>query len=95
MNVPMETERKQVKRNPERGYGLTIRGFRAPEIRPSAYAMVKTVRPKAKETPTSPIPINGSDIKFAANTALPQPPSTSHKVPINSAIAFFILFGFG
>jgi hypothetical protein len=41
--------------------------------------MVSTVRPKASETPTNPIPSSG---KPAASTALPQPPKTSQNVPI-------------
>ena len=49
-----------------------------------AYAMVSTVRPNANDTPSSPIPTFG---KAAARTALPQPPSTSQKVPTNSAAA--------
>src|SRR5437870_3400326 len=48
-----------------------------------AKAIVSTVRPNASETPTNPIPRLG---KAAASTALPQPPSTSHKVPMNSAV---------
>src|SRR6185369_9225375 len=44
--------------------------------------MVRTVRPKATETPSSPIPTPGN---AAASTALPQPPRTSQKVPTNSA----------
>src|SRR5437016_5954940 len=48
--------------------------------------MVSTVRPKASETPTRPMPISGN---FAASTALPQPPNTSQKVPMNSAPSFF------
>src|SRR6266480_3751395 len=44
--------------------------------------MVSTVRPKANATPTKPIPRLG---KAAANTAAPQPPNTSQKVPKNSA----------
>src|SRR5215813_3409438 len=45
--------------------------------------MVKTVRPKAKATPTKPIPNSG---KAAAMSADPQPPKTSQNVPRNSAI---------
>jgi hypothetical protein len=44
--------------------------------------VVSTVSPKANETPTKPIPSAGN---AAANTAAPQPPSTSHSVPMNSA----------
>ena len=44
--------------------------------------MVSTVRPKASATPSRPMPTSG---KAAASTALPQPPSTSQKVPMNSA----------
>src|ERR1700727_744749 len=54
-----------------------------PETWPMAKAMVRTVRPKAKATPTKPIPRLG---KAAASTALPQPPRTSQKVPKNSAM---------
>ncbi len=43
-----------------------------------------TVRPKAKETPSSPMPTWG---KAAERTALPQPPRVSQKVPRNSADA--------
>ena len=45
------------------------------------------VRPKARATPRNPIPsdIPSADANFAANTALPQPPSTSQNVPMNSA----------
>ena len=43
------------------------------------------VRPNASETPSNPIPTSG---KAAARTALPQPPSTSQKVPTNSAESF-------
>src|ERR1700730_15827003 len=53
-----------------------------PETWPIAYAMVKTVRPNASETPTNPMPSVGN---AAANTALPQPPRTSQRVPMNSA----------
>src|SRR5580765_4079500 len=53
-----------------------------PEIGPSAYAPDSTVRPKASDTPSNPIPTAG---KPAAMTALPQPPSTSQNVPMNSA----------
>src|SRR5580704_12100322 len=55
-----------------------------PETWPMAKAMVRTVRPKASETPTKPIPRPGN---AAARTALPQPPKTSQKVPKNSAKA--------
>src|SRR5688572_11666140 len=55
---------------------------------PSAYAPVRTVSPKASDTPTRPIPSGlPSPPKFAARTALPQPPSTSQNVPISSAIS--------
>ncbi len=59
-----------------------------PEMCPKAYAPVNTVRPKAKETPTSPIPTPGTP---AAKTAAPQPPRTSHAVPINPATNFSLL----
>src|ERR1700742_3893701 len=51
--------------------------------------MVSTVRPKAMDTPTKPIPSAG---KAAASTALPQPPSTSHRRPTNSAPRRLIMF---
>ena len=57
-----------------------------PEMWPIANAMVRTVRPNARATPTKPIPRPG---KAAASTALPHPPKTSQKVPINSANALF------
>src|SRR5215510_2936796 len=44
--------------------------------------MVRTVKPNANATPRKPIPKPG---KPAANTAAPQPPSTSQNVPKNSA----------
>jgi hypothetical protein len=47
-----------------------------------ANAMVMTVKPNASATPANPIPKPG---KAAASTALPQPPKTSQKVPMNSA----------
>src|SRR6202789_4357397 len=52
-----------------------------------AKAMVTTVRPKASETPSRPIPTWG---KAAARTALPHPPSTSQNVPMNSAASFLV-----
>src|SRR5579863_487840 len=62
-------------------------GFRwHPEMWPIANAMVRTVRPNARATPAKPIPRPG---KAAASTALPHPPKTSQKVPINSANALF------
>jgi hypothetical protein len=54
---------------------------------PMAYAIVNTVKPKANETPSNPIPTFGN---AAAKTALPQPPSTSQKVPMNSATVRFV-----
>jgi hypothetical protein len=57
--------------------------------------MVKTVKPKARDTPTNAIPKRKGDVVLstgsvavnaAARTALPQPPKTSHRVPINSAM---------
>src|SRR5580704_9058142 len=57
-----------------------------PEMWPIANAMVSTVRPNARATPAKPIPRPG---KAAASTALPHPPKTSQKVPINSANALF------
>src|SRR6188768_4053845 len=56
-----------------------------PEMCPMANAIVRTVRPNASDTPSSPIPTSG---KAAASTALPQPPRTSQKVPMNSAESF-------
>src|ERR1043166_7323529 len=47
-----------------------------------AKAIVSTVNPKAKATPTKPIPRLGN---AAARTALPHPPNTNQKVPKNSA----------
>jgi len=49
---------------------------------PIAKAIVRTVSPKARETPKRPIPTPG---KAAAITALPHPPRTSQNVPKNSA----------
>ncbi len=57
-----------------------------PDICPIANAMVNTVKPNAKETPSNPMP---TFEKEAARTALPQPPNTSQNVPINSAPNFF------
>lgn len=56
-----------------------------------AYAMVSTVNPKARETPTRPIPrLSGvapsRAMNLAARTALPQPPKTSQNVPNSSAM---------
>src|ERR1039457_661644 len=53
---------------------------------PIANAIVRTVRPNARATPRYPIPTFGMP---AARTALPQPPKTSQKVPMNSAMALF------
>ncbi|MEL2239902.1 hypothetical protein PAS25_02690 [Leclercia adecarboxylata] len=47
--------------------------------------MVKTVNPKASETPTKPIPSSGNP---AASTALPHPPNTNQNVPKHSAANF-------
>src|SRR5471030_1504554 len=55
-----------------------------PEMWPTAYAMVRTVSPKARETPRRPMPTLGN---AAASTALPHPPKTSHPVPMNSAVS--------
>ena len=61
-------------------------GFRwQPDIWPIANAIVTTVSPNAKATPNKPMPTCGN---AAASTALPQPPSTSQNVPINSAANF-------
>src|SRR5436189_45147 len=51
--------------------------------------MVRTVSPNAKDTPSSPMPTLG---KAAAKTALPQPPKTSQKVPIASAVQRLLIF---
>src|SRR5580698_5168282 len=51
------------------------------------YAMATMVSPKAKDTPSNPIPTCGN---AAARTALPHPPSTSQKVPMNSAASFLV-----
>jgi hypothetical protein len=53
-----------------------------------AYAIVRTVRPKAKETPAKPIPSSGN---AAANTALPHPPNTNQNVPTNSAVRRWVM----
>ncbi len=58
-----------------------------PEMWPIAKAIVRTVRPKASETPSRPMPTSGN---AAASTALPQPPSTSQNVPKNSAKYLFM-----
>jgi len=52
--------------------------------------MVRTLRPKASETPNSPIPTCG---KAAAITALPQPAKVSQKVPIPSARYLRVFMG--
>src|SRR6185369_1581150 len=49
--------------------------------------MVRTVRPNARATPSSPIPTSGN---AAASTALPHPPNTSQKVPMNTAASFLM-----
>jgi hypothetical protein len=51
--------------------------------------MVKTVRPNASDTPKNPIPNSGNAEDI---TALPQPPKTNQKVPINSAVSFLNIF---
>ena len=59
--------------------------------------MVSTVSPKASDTPTKPMPRPCTGpAKFAARTALPQPPSTSQNVPNNSAARRFdnCMFGY-
>ena len=48
--------------------------------------MVTTLRPKASDTPTSPMPTCGNP---AAMTALPHPAKVSQNVPIASAAYFF------
>src|SRR4051794_25975593 len=55
----------------------------APEIGPTAYAIVRTLSPNASATPAKPMPSPGN---AAASTALPQPPSTNQNVPQSSAI---------
>jgi hypothetical protein len=62
-----------------------------------AYAIVKTVNPNARETPTSPMPMFSGvapsiAMTFAAKTALPHPPKTSQNVPSNSAAQRFPIF---
>src|SRR5690349_2623242 len=64
----------------------------APETCPTAYAIVTTDRPKARETPSNPTPSwddgavrLGDEKKDAPKIAVPQPPSTSQKVPRSSA----------
>src|SRR3954451_23671928 len=49
--------------------------------------MVRTVRPKASETPSNPIPTCGNP---AAMTAEPHPANVSQNVPIASATYFLI-----
>src|ERR1700729_3475029 len=53
-----------------------------------AKAMVRTVRPNPSDTPTKPMPRAGN---AAARTAAPQPPSTSHAVPMNSAASLRVM----
>src|ERR1700761_4842475 len=53
-----------------------------------AKAMVSTVRPKARATPTKPMPKAG---KAAASTAEPHPPKTSQAVPMNSAASLRVM----
>jgi hypothetical protein len=50
---------------------------------PIAYTIANRESPKANEMPAKPI-------LSPAKTALPQPPKTSTKVPINSAIYRFM-----
>src|SRR3954464_1437748 len=69
---------------------IVIAGLKCPpEMWPTAYAIVSTVNPNAKATPTKPIPRPLSAPvgvrKLAARTALPVPPNTSTNVPANSA----------
>src|SRR5215211_5833324 len=54
---------------------------------PIEYAIVSTVRQKASETPSKPIPTCGNP---AAMTAEPQPANVSQNVPIASATYFLI-----
>src|SRR5262245_43665440 len=68
---------------------IVTAGFRwQPEMWPIPYAIVSTVKPKAKATPRNPIPRFGN---AAASTALPQPPNTNQKVPMSSASARFAI----
>jgi hypothetical protein len=62
-----------------------------PEICPTAYAVVRTDSPKAKDTPKNPIPRLGN---AAASTAAPQPPKVSQNVPKNSAVVRSMVFLF-
>lgn len=50
-----------------------------------AYAMVTTVKPNVIAIPTNPIPNSGY---AAERTALPHPPKTNQRVPINSETNF-------
>jgi hypothetical protein len=53
--------------------------------------MVNTVKPKAKDTPSKPMPkLFAASGNAAAKTALPQPANTSQKVPKNSANNLFM-----
>ena len=58
-----------------------------PEMWPTEYAIVTTVKPNASETPSSPIPTSGNP---DAITAEPQPANVSQNVPIASAMYFFV-----
>ena len=51
--------------------------------------MVTTVSPKARDTPSQPMPLFPTD---AASTAAPVPPKTSQNVPKNSATAALPVF---
>src|SRR6478609_12239208 len=57
---------------------------------PTAYAIVRTVRPKARATPSQPTPTSGLVV---ASTAVPQPPKTRTNVPRNSAVSFLPVLG--
>src|SRR3954451_1307045 len=78
-----------LKRPPVQSPTVTAQLKCPPEMWPTAYAIVSTVNPKAKATPTKPIPTPLSAPvgvrKLAARTALPVPPNTSTNVPANSA----------
>ena len=58
------------------------------EMCPILYAMVSTVRPKAKQTPRKP---NAHRRKAPASTAPPQPRSTSETVQRIRARTWFVI----
>ena len=64
----------------------------APETCPTAYAIVTTESPNARDTPSSPTPSwedgavrLGLEKNEAPKIAVPQPPNTSQNVPRSSA----------